>query len=136
MKCWLIERHDGGVFQRPHWYHEEPSGWHWWTKDANLAKQFASKEEAEAYPAYLMVASDPTISVTEHLFFSDSEFQAAAPGSALEALRAILAKPYGCIYCDSGVQRLPPKFPHARKDQGHEADCGFGMAEVILEAKS
>jgi hypothetical protein len=67
---WLIERKDNAVFQMPHWYHEEPDGWHWWTMDASDAKRFASKAEAEAYPAYQMVATDPAISITEHVFLN------------------------------------------------------------------
>ncbi|RWQ35486.1 MAG: hypothetical protein EOS20_18430 [Mesorhizobium sp.] len=79
---WLIERKDDAVFQRPHWYHEEPSGWHWWTVDAHEAKKFASKAEAEAFPAYQMIASDPAISITEHVFLAPAIAPAiqAVPG--------------------------------------------------------
>ena len=65
---WLIERRDNAVFQMPHWYHEEPSGWHWWTANAHEAKRFASKAEAAASPAYQMIAKDPEISITDHVF--------------------------------------------------------------------
>lgn len=69
--AWLIERKDNAVFQQPHWYHEEPSGWHWWTRDANEAKRFASRAEAQAYHAYQAVASDPAITITEHMWIND-----------------------------------------------------------------
>lgn len=66
--AWLIERNDDAVFQCPHWYHEEPSGWHWWTPRAHEAKQFATRSDAEAFPAYRMISGDPSISLTEHVF--------------------------------------------------------------------
>lgn len=43
-------------------------GFHWWTETAAEAKRFATIAEAEAFPAYQMIASDPTISLTEHVF--------------------------------------------------------------------
>jgi hypothetical protein len=42
------------------------------------------------------------------------------------ALRAILAEPYGCRFCDSGVLRNPQK--------GHDADCGFFLAASALQS--
>jgi hypothetical protein len=67
--AWLIERKDYAGYTGPHWYAENvDGGWHWWTPAASDAKRFASKAEAEAYPAYQMIASDPTISITEHVF--------------------------------------------------------------------
>jgi hypothetical protein len=46
----------------------------------------------------------------------------------LEAtIKALLAKPHGCIYCDYGVLRDTPT---ARKF-GHDDDCGFAMADAI-----
>ncbi|WP_095081656.1 Lar family restriction alleviation protein [Mesorhizobium sophorae] len=83
--AWLIERKDGigkygSPYTQPHWYAEsEDGGWHWWTPDANEAKQFASKAEAEAFPAYQMIATDPAISVTDHV-----DELAPAPGEADE----------------------------------------------------
>lgn len=66
--AWLIERksaHDGLT----RWYAERSSdGWHCWVLAASMAKPFASEAEAKAYPAYQMIASDPAISITEHLF--------------------------------------------------------------------
>lgn len=40
------------------------------------------------------------------------------------ALRAILAEPYGCRFCDSG------KLRDAKK--AHESGCGYGVAEAVL----
>ncbi|TIM07563.1 hypothetical protein [Mesorhizobium sp.] len=68
--AWLIERKDASLFQKPHWYTENPDGWHSWRTDAATAKRFASKAEAEAFSAYRMIASDPTISITEHVFLA------------------------------------------------------------------
>lgn len=72
--AWLIERQDRHVYgYLPHWYAErEDDGWHWWTDDATEAKRFETKAEAEAYPAYQQIASDPTISLTEHVFLAAS----------------------------------------------------------------
>lgn len=41
------------------------------------------------------------------------------------ALRAVLAKPYGCPFCDSGKLRNPCK--------EHDVDCGFEMARIELD---
>ncbi|WP_143748402.1 Lar family restriction alleviation protein [Mesorhizobium carmichaelinearum] len=82
--AWLIERKDGigkygSPYTQPHWYAEsEDGGWHWWTPDANEGKQFASKAEAEAFPAYQMIATDPAISVTDHVFLSPVAAQVPA----------------------------------------------------------
>ncbi|TIM16232.1 MAG: hypothetical protein E5Y67_03295 [Mesorhizobium sp.] len=71
--AWLIER-EGYAGTAPHWYAENPEdGWHWWTVYASKAKHFASKAAAEAFPAYQMIATDPTISITEHVFLSRAE---------------------------------------------------------------
>lgn len=40
------------------------------------------------------------------------------------ALRAIVAEPFGCVFCDSGKLRNPAK--------RHDAKCGFGMAQRLL----
>lgn len=39
------------------------------------------------------------------------------------AIRAILAEPHGCPFCDSGKLRNPNK--------GHGESCGFAMAEAL-----
>ncbi|WP_287206617.1 hypothetical protein [Mesorhizobium sp.] len=68
--AWLIER-KGYAGTAPHWYAENPeNGWHWWTAYASEAMRFASKADAEAFPAYQMIASDPAISITEHVFLA------------------------------------------------------------------
>lgn len=41
------------------------------------------------------------------------------------ALRALLASPYGCVFCDSGKFRNPAK-PY------HRPDCGFLLAAMAL----
>lgn len=66
---WLIERKGWGD-NEPHWYAENGTGWHRWTKVAADAKRFASKSEAEAYSAYQQIADDPSITLTEHIFLS------------------------------------------------------------------
>lgn len=73
--CWLIERKfgtEGRGTTQPLWYAENDREWHWWEPNAADAKRFASKAEAEAFPAYKMIASDPTISITEHVFMAAS----------------------------------------------------------------
>ncbi|RWP64866.1 hypothetical protein [Mesorhizobium sp.] len=77
--AWLIERKDASLFQQPHWYHEQPDGWHSWRPAAHEAKRFSTKAEAEADPAYQMIASDPTISVTEHVFLPVSAPEKGSP---------------------------------------------------------
>ncbi|WP_192246153.1 hypothetical protein [Mesorhizobium silamurunense] len=71
---WLIERkypvNSIGTTE-PRWYAERPNGDHWWTPVPNDAKRFASRAEAEAYPAYQMIASDPSISITEHVWINE-----------------------------------------------------------------
>jgi len=44
--------------------------------------------------------------------------------SAVVALRAILADPYGCQFCDSGKLRSPHK--------PHDDNCGYRLAEMVL----
>jgi hypothetical protein len=73
--AWLIERkwpvNSIGTTE-PRWYAEnEDDGWHWWTTTAHEAKWFDSKEEAEAFEPYRMIASNPTISITEHVWIND-----------------------------------------------------------------
>jgi len=43
-----------------------------------------------------------------------------------DALKAILADPTGCAFCDSGRLRSPVK--------GHDRECGFRMAEEVLKS--
>lgn len=43
------------------------------------------------------------------------------------ALRAILAEPYGCPFCDSGKLRAPDN-----PDKGHRPECGYYLAELAL----
>jgi hypothetical protein len=77
--AWLIERKfgvEGRGTTEPLWYAENDKDWHWWEHNAAEAKRFASKAEAEAFPAYQMIAADPTIIVTEHVFL------AATPATA------------------------------------------------------
>lgn len=45
---------------------------------------------------------------------------------ALVALKAILADPYGCPFCDSGKLRNPAK--------PHDEDCGFALARAALSS--
>jgi len=56
--------------------------------------------------------------------------------SPIAALRAILADPGGCVYCDSGTLRRPPAYPHATQNSQHEPTCGFYMAQQILEVET
>lgn len=86
--AWLIERKDTANFYQPHWYAEGATGWHWWTTVAHEAKQFTSKAEAEAFPAYQMISNDPTISVTEHVFIGD----ASPPPSGDRSVKALEVK--------------------------------------------
>jgi len=46
----------------------------------------------------------------------------------LEALQAILAEPYGCSLCDSGIPRNPAK--------GHQPDCPYELAQLAVEKVS
>jgi hypothetical protein len=43
-----------------------------------------------------------------------------------KALKAIIADPSGCVFCDSGKLRNPAK--------GHDGSCGYYMAEQVLVA--
>jgi len=52
----------------------------------------------------------------------------------IDALKAILSNPSGCVYCDSGALRRPPAYPHATPNSEHEPTCGFFMAQQIIEA--
>ncbi|RWO37267.1 MAG: hypothetical protein EOS11_28690 [Mesorhizobium sp.] len=81
--AWLIER-EGYAGTAPHWYAENPEdGWHWWTAYASKAMRFASKAAAEAFPPYQMIASDPAISLTEHVFLSRAELTTSQPVPAV-----------------------------------------------------
>lgn len=44
----------------------------------------------------------------------------------IEILRRILAEPYGCSLCDSGVPRNPEK--------GHQPDCPYSAAREAVES--
>lgn len=71
--AWLIERKFPADYLQPpeiRWYAENNLGFHWWTPTAHMAKQFASKADAEAFQAYLLIESDPSISITEHVFIA------------------------------------------------------------------
>ncbi|RWE46803.1 MAG: hypothetical protein EOS79_11475 [Mesorhizobium sp.] len=73
--AWMIERkypvNSIGATE-PRWYAERDNGDHWWTANPHEGKRFATKAEADAYPAYRMIASDPAISLTEHVWINDS----------------------------------------------------------------
>lgn len=43
----------------------------------------------------------------------------------LEALRMLLAEPYGCSLCDSGKMRNPKK--------GHQPDCPYENAKRVIQ---
>lgn len=66
--AWLIERRNFNGSAQPHWFAEDDRGIHDWVPDANLAKRFPTEKAAGAFPAYKMIASDPDISLTEHVF--------------------------------------------------------------------
>lgn len=65
--AWLIERTDDTV---PLWYWDDPyrPGWHDWTNKAHEAKRFTTKEAAEAFPDYKLIAGNSYIKITEHVF--------------------------------------------------------------------
>lgn len=93
--AWLIERNNGD--QPWSWYAEnEDDGWHWWTTTAHEAKRFASKAEAEGFSAYRMIASDPTIIITEHVFLRASLSRKTA-GEATDELDQLKARVAGVI---------------------------------------
>ncbi|MER8540305.1 hypothetical protein NKH17_12700 [Mesorhizobium sp. M1334] len=80
--AWLIERKfpaDGLSTPETRWYAENRLGFHWWTPTAAMAKRFTSKADVEAFNAYLMIDTDPTISITEHVFFGSLPEAPAAP---------------------------------------------------------
>ncbi|MER9471026.1 hypothetical protein [Mesorhizobium sp. M0520] len=80
--AWLIERKfpaDGLQPPETRWYAENRLGFHWWTPTAAMAKRFTSKADVEAFNAYLMIDSDPTISITEHVFIAALPEAPAAP---------------------------------------------------------
>ena len=84
--AWLIERKfaaDGLQPAETRWYAENALGFHWWTPTAHMATRFASKAEAKAFPAYQMIASDPTISVTEHVFIDRASLTVGTEPSPL-----------------------------------------------------
>ena len=55
---------------------------------------------------------------------ADTIMEMDRPARLEAALRAILAEPYGCPFCDSGKLRNPTK--------GHTDKCGFGLAQAEL----
>ena len=54
----------------------------------------------------------------------DAVLAAAAP-DLLDALQRILAEPFGCTLCDSGVVRNP--------DKGHQPDCPWEFARLAIK---
>lgn len=44
--------------------------------------------------------------------------------SLLNAIEGILAEPYGCTHCDSGVPRNPEK--------GHQVGCPYELARIAI----
>jgi hypothetical protein len=86
---WLIERKDDGDFREPHWYVEDSAGWHEWTRIASNATRFTSKAEAEQFEPYRLIASDPHISLTEHVFLSGAHPPSADAEGLREALTAL-----------------------------------------------
>lgn len=68
--AWLIERANFKPEDpRPHWYAENGCGPYWWTPVAEYAKRFATEADVRADPTFKMIAADPNISVTEHVFW-------------------------------------------------------------------
>ena len=55
---------------------------------------------------------------------ADTIMEMDRPARLEVALRAILAEPYGCVFCDSGKLRNLAK--------GHTAECCFGLAQVAI----
>ncbi len=66
--AWLIEYKNFDDRGRPGWYVEDQTGWHSWTPDANAANRFPTREAVEQFPPYRMIATDPNIAITEHVF--------------------------------------------------------------------
>lgn len=88
--AWLIERKRDADWPHPRWYAENDKGFHWWTALATEAKQFATEAEAGTFPAYQMIAGDPTISITEHVFLgSDSPALEAGVAEVYEAAKVV-----------------------------------------------
>lgn len=87
---WLIERKNLGP--RLFWYIEDSTGWHDWTPVAADAKRFATRDEAEAFPAYRLIAKDPAISLTEHVFVNAS--LVSPPKAAGERVTEIMVEPF------------------------------------------
>ncbi|MER8924309.1 hypothetical protein [Mesorhizobium sp. M0859] len=123
--AWLIERKDASLFQQPHWYHEEPNGWHWWTPAAHEAKRFVSKAEAEAFPAYQMIASDPTIRITEHVFIGSLP---EAPASLSKRYcQCANSKTNPCIVCGKPKFIDPEWLKRKIEEDRDEGEIGAGF---------
>lgn len=60
---------------------------------------------------------------------SSGENEVEACGAHEQALRAILADPGGCRFCDSGKLRNPND-----PAKGHDPWCGYALAEIALGA--
>ena len=100
--AWLIERKGDNEHPGPLWYAESAGGWHEWVSVASDAKRFSTKAEAEAFPAYRMIAANPDISVTEHVFLA-----ARAPLASVEgAARRVRHKKRGTEYEVLGVGKM------------------------------
>jgi hypothetical protein len=108
--AWLIERKtaDGA-----RWYVEDERGRHDWTPDANFATSFATKAEAEDFPSYRMIAADPDISITEHVFIGAPQPSAALPGKLNRRPSAFLVE--------------TPNGPLAFTDEKMASDLAFGL---------
>lgn len=77
---WLIERTDRSP--GPQWFVDDGLGWHDWTSDASSARPFISRAQAENFPPYRMIASDPAIRITEHVFIATPDEVAASKSEA------------------------------------------------------
>jgi hypothetical protein len=69
-------------------------------------------------------AADEIERLQDDVLFGALERASAEVNELRAALAAILAEPFGCVFCDSGKLRNPAK--------PHEAGCGFMLAERAL----
>lgn len=135
--AWLIERNeDIYPAKHPRWYAERFHGWHWWTEDANEAKRFASRAEAEAFPAYQMIADDPEIDITEHVLLAlapTDEGAAITEGIAKETLREKIEK-LTCRGSDNGVALVSLNAVLAAVDEATPASQPVVVTEEMVNA--